>query len=47
MADMTPITKGMYLSNKAPTTKTTGSGELGKDAFLKNPYDTTAKSGSN
>lgn len=35
MADMTPITKGMYLSNKAPTTKTTGSGELGKDAFLK------------
>ncbi|WP_419958204.1 flagellar hook assembly protein FlgD [Psychrobacillus psychrotolerans] len=35
MADMTPITKGMYLSNKASTTKTTGSGELGKDAFLK------------
>lgn len=35
MADMTPITKSMYLSNKAPTTKTTGSGELGKDAFLK------------
>ena len=25
----------MYLSNKAPKTKTTGNGELGKDAFLK------------
>lgn len=35
MADMTPITKGMYLSNKATATKTTGSSELGKDAFLK------------
>jgi len=35
MADMPPITKGMYLSNKATTTKTTGSSELGKDAFLK------------
>lgn len=35
MADTTPITKSMYLTNKATTTKTTGSGELGKDAFLK------------
>lgn len=35
MAEMTAITKGMYLDNKAKTTKSTGSSELGKDAFLK------------
>ncbi|SER53754.1 flagellar hook assembly protein FlgD [Psychrobacillus sp. OK032] len=35
MADMNPITSGMYLQNQKKVEKQTGNSALGKDAFLK------------